>query len=107
MANTRSWHTYIVIWFKLTRQVIIIELTVPWEVRIEEANERKRLKYQMIAECTEREWKTWIMPVEVCCRGSVGQSLWRMAKTLGVPSRRLGKKAEAAFMWIWRERKNR
>jgi hypothetical protein len=37
-----------------------IELTVPWENRIEEAHERKRLKYEeLIAEYRERKWKSW------------------------------------------------
>ena len=36
----------IVIWSQNTRQVVMLELTVPWEERIEEANERKRTKYQ-------------------------------------------------------------
>ena len=28
-----------------TKQVVLLELTVPWEDRIEEAHERKRAKY--------------------------------------------------------------
>jgi hypothetical protein len=49
------------------------------------------------------------MPVEVGCRGFVGQSFWRMVKTLGVQDKkglctRAGKEAEAASMWIWRKR---
>jgi hypothetical protein len=56
---------------------------------MEEAHERKRLKYEeLIAENVERKWKTWSMPVEVGCRGFVGQSLWRMAKTLGVQDKK-------------------
>jgi hypothetical protein len=88
-VNTNQ-RTDIVIWSKLTRQVIIIELTVPWEERIEEAQrKRKRLKYEeLIAECAERKWKTWSMPVEVSCKGFVCQSLWRMTKTLGVQDKK-------------------
>jgi len=29
-----------------TRQLILLELTVPWEERMEEAQKRKRAKYQ-------------------------------------------------------------
>jgi hypothetical protein len=51
-------------------------LTVPWEEIIKEAHERKRLKYEgLIAECRERKWKSWSMPVEEGCRGFAGQSL--------------------------------
>ncbi|XP_069128682.1 uncharacterized protein [Argopecten irradians] len=34
----------IVLWSRNSNQVIMVELTVPWEDRIEEAHERKRLK---------------------------------------------------------------
>ncbi|XP_071170940.1 uncharacterized protein [Mytilus edulis] len=34
----------IVIWSASTKQAILLELTVPWEERIEDANERKRMK---------------------------------------------------------------
>lgn len=35
-----------VITTKVSKQVIILELTVPWEERMEEANEKKWAKYQ-------------------------------------------------------------
>jgi len=35
-----------------SKQIILFELTVPWEDRIEEANERKRSKYiELVKEC--------------------------------------------------------
>ena len=75
----------IVIWSRGTKQVAMVELTVPWEERIEEAYERKRLKYQpLVDECIERGWKTWCLPVEVGCRGFAGQSLWRAFRLLGI-----------------------
>ena len=56
----------IVMWSGSTRNLIIIELTVPWEERMEEANERKREKYQdLVDECKEKGWKTWCWPIEV------------------------------------------
>ncbi len=54
----------------------MLELTVPWEERIEEANERKRAKYQeLVEECRERGWRTFYEPIEVGCRGFAGRSL--------------------------------
>ncbi|KAG1953648.1 hypothetical protein F2P79_009189 [Pimephales promelas] len=48
-----------------TRQVALIELTVPWEERIEEAHERKLGKYQsLITESQQRCWRAWNLPVE-------------------------------------------
>ncbi|XP_069107314.1 uncharacterized protein [Argopecten irradians] len=54
----------------------MVELTVPWEDRMKEANERKQQKYQqLVEECQHRGWKTWCLPIEVGCRGFPGQSL--------------------------------
>ena len=48
-----------------TRQVVLLELTVPWEDRMEEAFERKRAKYEELAgECQNRGWRTRCNPIE-------------------------------------------
>ena len=60
------------------KTVVLIELTVPYEERVDEAHERKRLKYQELVElCQDKEWKTWCFPVEVGCRGFPAQSVWQ------------------------------
>ena len=75
----------IVIWSPSSRQVIIVELTVPWEERMEDAFERKMGKYQeLVADCQGRGWRVWCFPVEVGTRGFVGQSLWRALRVIGV-----------------------
>ena len=57
---------------KHTRQVALMELAVPAEERVAEVNERKREKYEeLVASCKEKGLKTWMMPVEVGCLGSV------------------------------------
>jgi hypothetical protein len=44
----------IVLWSSCTKQVILVELTVPWEERVEESFERKRAKYQdLVDTCKE------------------------------------------------------
>jgi len=51
-----------------SKQLVMIELTVPWEERIEEAYKRKKFKYQeLVRECQEKGWRTWCLPVEVGC----------------------------------------
>ena len=41
-----------------TKQVVLLELTVPWEDRIEEAYARKKAKYEeLVAECRCGGWK--------------------------------------------------
>ncbi|KAL1252334.1 hypothetical protein QQF64_017027 [Cirrhinus molitorella] len=47
-----------------SRQVVLLELTVPWEDRMEEAFEWKRAKYELAGECCNRGWKTHCLPVE-------------------------------------------
>ncbi|KAJ7995782.1 hypothetical protein DPEC_G00248160 [Dallia pectoralis] len=75
----------IVLWSQTTRQVALIELTVPWEERIEEAHERKLGKYHsLISESQQGGWRAWNLPVEVGCKGFPGQSLWRALGMLGV-----------------------
>ncbi|XP_076075792.1 uncharacterized protein LOC143046522 [Mytilus galloprovincialis] len=102
----------IVIWSQGTRQAVLLELTVPWEDRIEEAYERKMAKYQQLVEdCKQRGWRTWCMAIEVGCRGFAGQSMWRALRTLGVVGAERKKLitevcrvAEVASQWIWRKR---
>lgn len=94
------------------RQVDLLELTVPWEDRMEEASERKRAKYEELAgECRRRGWRTRCNPIEVGCRGFVGQSLVRALKMLGVrelhDKRAIGNitdAAEKASRWLWIKR---
>lgn len=92
-----------------TKQVVILELTVPWEDRIEEAHERKRAKYaELSSECRNNGWKVRCEPVEVGCRGFAGHSLLRTLKLLGVrglllrkATRNILEAAERALRWLW------
>lgn len=55
------------------RQAVILELTVPWEDRIEGAAERKKAKYAgLVEDCHRNGWRTWCLPMEAGCRGSQG-----------------------------------
>ncbi|XP_035688709.1 LOW QUALITY PROTEIN: uncharacterized protein LOC118424272 [Branchiostoma floridae] len=98
-----------------TRQVVLLELTVPWEERISEANERKRAKYaELVVQSQSNGWRARCVPVEVGCRGFAGQSLAYVLKLLGVRGFRLRKSirdileaAEKASRWLWFRRGNR
>ncbi|KAI8480671.1 hypothetical protein Bbelb_415640 [Branchiostoma belcheri] len=79
----------LILFSRKTTQVVLLELTVPWEDRMEEANERKRMKYQeLVSRCREKGWKTWYFPVEVGCRGFIGQTLWKALGQLGVTGKK-------------------
>ncbi|VDI70052.1 Hypothetical predicted protein [Mytilus galloprovincialis] len=43
---TTTLQPIIVLWSRISRHVILVELTVPWKTRLEEDNERKLAKYQ-------------------------------------------------------------
>ena len=99
----------LVLWLPGKRIVIMIELTVPWETRAQEAQERKRAKYsQLLAECVQLGWKSWCFPVEVRARGFATNSVWQMASALGIRGKKrrelakdLAAQAERASCWIW------
>ncbi|XP_062585203.1 uncharacterized protein LOC134246874 [Saccostrea cucullata] len=83
-----------------------------WEDRMEDAYERKNLKYQdLLKDCQQNGWKVWFYAVEVGCRGFVGQSMWRALRAIGITGaerrRLIGslcREAESASMWLWRRR---
>ncbi|XP_069118928.1 uncharacterized protein [Argopecten irradians] len=102
----------IVIWSSSSKQAVLVELTVPWEDRINDAYERKQAKYQdLVSDCQQRGWRMWCLPVEVGCRGFVGQSMWRALRIIGITGierrrliGRLCREAEVASMWLWKKR---
>ena len=88
---------------------MMIELTVPWESRCDEAYERERAKYaELQNQCIERGWRAWLLPVEVGARDFRAQSLWKMFSTGGITGgerkrtlRKLSLTAERASSWLW------
>ena len=102
----------IVLFSDSTKQVVLLELTVPWEERMEEANERKRAKYaNLVEECRRRGWRARCVPIEVGCRGFAAQSLCKAYSMLGVTGARQRKAikttieaAEKASRWLWIKR---
>ena len=105
----------IFIWSPDDRQLVMVELTVPWETRCEEAYERKMAKYTELQEqCRSSGWSSWLFPVEIGCRGFPVQSLWRMLSKLGIKAGdrkravwRLGQAAEKAPNWLWMKREEK
>ncbi|XP_060083282.1 uncharacterized protein LOC132562552 [Ylistrum balloti] len=105
----------VVIWSAESTQIVVIELTVPWEERCDQANERKRAKYSdLMEQCRERGWRTWLFPVDVGCRGFPARSVWKTFQALGVVGRtrkmvvrRLEEAAERASCWLWSRREEK
>ena len=66
----------IIMWSLEGKKIILVELTVPWEEGCEEAAENKKAKYQQfVQDCRDKGWTTWLMTVEVGCRGFPAQSV--------------------------------
>ncbi|KAK0146192.1 Retrovirus-related Pol polyprotein from type-2 retrotransposable element R2DM [Merluccius polli] len=101
-----------VLWSHTLKKVFIIELTVPWEDSIDEAYERKHLRYaDLAAEARGSGWKTEVRPVEVGCRGFVATSTTKLLRDLGVKGqslrlaiRAVSEAAEGSSQWLWMKR---
>ena len=93
-----------------TKQIGIIELTVPSEDRIEISTELKKTKYAVLEEaCNRQGWRPSLWTVEVGSRGFPAQSLSSLLKDIGYTGRqrktalrKIGMKAETASHSIWR-----
>ena len=93
-----------------TKQMAIIELTVPTEERIEIAGELKRAKYEvLVSEGRRNGWHVRCWAVEIGCRGFPAVSMSRLLKELGFVGgerrkmmEKLGGLAEEASRSIWR-----
>ena len=93
-----------------TKQMGIVELTVPSEERIEVSGELKRHKYEKIAqEGRMNGWRVKIWAVEVGCKGFPAASLAFFLKEIGYKGsqrkrtiEKIGKAAEYASHSIWK-----
>ena len=67
------------------RRMVIMELTVLWETRMDEARERKLSKYvDLVKECIGNRRSMELWTVEVGCRGFTGFSVRRWIRALVV-----------------------
>ncbi len=104
----------LVLWSPSLKLVYIIELTVPWEGAVEEAYERKKLRYaELAADAQQQGWKASVRPVEVGCRGFVATSTSRLLREMGVRGKAhrqavkdLSRAAEKGSQWLWMKRKD-
>ena len=79
-----------VLYSECERIVYFIELTIPFEDAIEEAFERKKLKYaELVVEARERGWQAHTRPVEIGVRGFVAKSTTTLLLDFGFQGRSL------------------
>ena len=100
----------IIIVSRVTKQIGIVELTVPNEDRIEVSGELKRLKYEQIAqEGRLNGWRVRIWAVEIGCRGFPAVSMSTFLKDIGYKGgikkkviEKMSKVAEEASHSLWK-----
>ena len=95
------------------RNILLLELTVPWEENSETAREMKTAKYQELCEeIRSNGWKvTYITAIEVGCRVFSSHTLWSAMKVLGIRGRErrgmiteVDKRTMESLNWIWMKR---
>ena len=92
-----------------SKQMGIVELTVPMEDRIEVSGELKRNKYErIVSEGRQNGWKVRCWGVEVGCRGFPATSMSSFLKAIGYPGgerkkvvEKIGSIAENASKSLW------
>ena len=99
----------IVAWSDSKKSVLFIELTVLWEENREEANKRKKNRYETLhADCVEKGWICHVISIEVGCCGFLGHSVISFLSKIGITGRswkvtsnHLQTVAQFASSWIW------
>ena len=93
-----------------TKQMALVELTVPREDRIDISSELKRTKYQeIVTEAGRRKWTVKVWTVEVGCRGFPAASVGKLLKDMGIKGRKkmnilkeVGEEAERSSNVLWK-----
>lgn len=94
------------------KEILLIELTVPYETRIEDAHAYKTEKYaDLVQHLRKAGFRTKVFAVEVGARGFVGSSAYSLMKELSISGKSrtrtlkaMSEAAEKASSWIWSRR---
>ncbi|GFN99417.1 polyprotein [Plakobranchus ocellatus] len=105
----------IVIHSASTQKIIMVELTVPYESRMEEAHAFKEGKYlELTKELKKDGYEDKAVPVEIGAREFVGSSAYGLLSKLSIGGnkrtkalRLLAETAENSSCWIWSRRNER
>ena len=97
---------------KKTDTIIVAELTVPWEDRMEQSNVLKEDRYsELTMDLIDKGYRVHFFAIEVGSRGLVGRSSYTFLREIGLPGRernkvmeRMSKAAETASHWLWTKR---
>ena len=92
-----------------TDSFILVELTVPWEDRMDLSNALKSDRYlDLTMDLEARGYGVHLFAIEVGARGLVGRSTYAFLRAIGLSNRQtkhfvkeLSEAAESASHWIW------
>ena len=105
----------IVIWNVEDKIGIVLELTVPWEDNIKQAEQRKQERYEELIEtCEESGWQVEYYHLAVGARGFIGRTLINLLKhrfrltpsELRQVTTEAQQAVEKASLWIWLKRED-
>lgn len=105
----------IVIWNTEEKVGIVLELTVPWEENIKDAEHRKHIRYEELIEtCEESGWHTEYHHLAIGARGFIGRTLINLLKhrfrftptELRQVTTEAQQTVEKASLWIWLKRED-
>ena len=110
--RTSGMRPDVVLHSQSSKQMILIELTVPYESRMEEAHIYKTEKYASLAKSLrESGFQAKVLAVEIGARGFVGTSAYDLMKQLSVSGKKrtsalkaMAEAAEKSSSWIWSRR---
>ena len=72
------------------KSVHLIELTALWKKNREEAQERKKNRYETLsADCMAKSWICHVVPIELGCRGYLEHSVISFLSKIGITGRSL------------------
>ena len=106
-------HPDLIVWSEEQRYIIILELTVPWEDNIKDAELQKEQRYEeLIDACVDKSWTTEYNHLAVGCRGFVDKGVVRLLRErfrmtsnkLKLIVTDLQQAAEKSFLFIWLKR---
>ncbi len=84
----------IVMWSESENQVVILEFTVPRKDWTEEANDRKRAKYEdLVKDCRCQGWSIWCSPVDMGYRDFAGRCVSKVFCATEA--------ADISSRWLW------
>ena len=99
-------------WSESGAWVSLVDLSVPYESRLNEQHEYKLRKYEDLPrKLTKNGRPTKVLPVEVGARGFVAASMSQMLGRLGIKGnkrtktiKQLAETAEKSSCWLWSKR---